>query len=179
MQKSGKKNFILNILVSFIIFLLMLNISVLFLLGINVNAIIDMTSTIPLGKIQNDDDSFNIIQIQKLMEHLTGITGATYKDLLKSASERKTSEDLRKLSINNNSELVITIAGLTWNIVYLSVNKQGEPIITLWLTDSNQLAEEYSRSVWNGFSYNLDGQYPANMYGTSWIRAVALNNGGK
>ena len=60
-----------------------------------------------------------------------------------------------------------------WNVTYLSTNRQGDPIATLWLASSNNTAK------WNMYSDNADGNYPANMYGTSMIRAVTLNNGGK
>ena len=69
--------------------------------------------------------------------------------------------------------MTITINGKPWYAMYLSSNRNGDPILTLWLADASL------SSQWSYFGDNADGDYPANMYGTSMIRAVGLNNGGK
>ncbi len=79
--------------------------------------------------------------------------------------------------------------------MYLSNDTNGNPILTLWLSNSTQDAFS-GRSATEGQYYGyLNGglysdwsgnwsstsetlTYPPNMYGTSYIRAVTLNNGG-
>ena len=82
----------------------------------------------------------------------------------------KTSADFR--SYNDNKDIVITIGGKKWIATYLSKNSDGEPILTLWL------ANDVKTSSWNESKTDLNGNYPANMYGTSSVRAITLNNGG-
>ncbi len=79
--------------------------------------------------------------------------------------------------------------------MYLSNDTNGNPVLTLWLSNSTQDAfsgrsategEFYGYlngglySDWSSNLYNnyFTVNYPMNMYGTSYIRAVTLNNGG-
>ncbi|MDE7079662.1 MAG: hypothetical protein K2O95_06075, partial [Clostridia bacterium] len=69
-----------------------------------------------------------------------------------------------------------------WNVVYLSNTKSdgtGDPIVTLWLANSNQLPNGYKYAQWNYHADNLSaGSYPSNMYSSSMIRTLTLNNAG-
>ncbi len=82
----------------------------------------------------------------------------------------RTSADFR--SYNGDKDVVVTIDGKKWIATYLSKNSSGEPILTLWLANSEITAR------WHNQSANSNGNYPNNMYGTSEMRAVTLNNGG-
>ncbi len=82
----------------------------------------------------------------------------------------RTSADFR--SYNGDKDVVVTIDGKKWIATYLSKNSSGEPILTLWLANSEITAR------WHNQSANSNGNYPNNMYGTSSVRAVTLNNGG-
>ncbi|MDE7191297.1 MAG: hypothetical protein K2O35_02365 [Clostridia bacterium] len=82
----------------------------------------------------------------------------------------RTSADFR--SYNGNKDVVVTIGEKQWIATYLSQNSSGDPILTLWLANTNITAR------WHVQAELEDGTYPNNMYGTSEIRAVTLNNGG-
>ncbi len=93
---------------------------------------------------------------------------------------------------NSNREIVVTIGGLKWTPTYLSRDMDDNIILTLWLTDSKQIGNELfapgktfdslGRATWNsGYTPSGDtstAPYPEDMYGTSYMRSVVLNNGG-
>ncbi len=103
-------------------------------------------------------------------------------------------------SVSANSydaEIIIELGGLFWTPVYLSQDDQENDILTLWLADNQQDAWA-GRAADEGDYYGfIDGalygnwsarwykhepaptdSYRSNMYGTSYIRSVILNNGG-
>ncbi len=97
---------------------------------------------------------------------------------------------------SSSQDIKVTLGGLNWQVVYLSATSDHTPILTLWLDNCVQDAWEdgdgqqgayygYSDDgFYSYFSYNYANDtptatYPSNMYGTSYIRAVTLNNGGK
>ena len=92
-----------------------------------------------------------------------------------------TAADIRAYTYNDKlstQSLVVTLGGLEWQVVYLTTKKDangndtGEKVATLLLNDTTDT------SVWGKHTNSSVGSYPANMYGTSYIRAVTLNNGG-
>ena len=116
-----------------------------------------------------------------------------------------TSADIRAKSVTVNGvtksssqDVIVRFGGLDWQVVYLSKTtpESGEDIIlTLWLSSSKQDAFAgrtddggvhygfINNSLYSDLSANwrssIVGSYPSNMYGTSYIRAVTLNNGGQ
>ena len=78
-------------------------------------------------------------------------------------------------SYNDGNDVVVTIGGKQWIATYLSQNGEKEPILTLWLADNETTMQWHTVGDAN---YNKSGAYPCNMYGTSWMRASILNNGG-
>ncbi|MDE7337593.1 MAG: hypothetical protein K2N32_05700, partial [Clostridia bacterium] len=101
------------------------------------------------------------------------VTGEEYpsKDIFNNlGSVTRTSEKFRDL--NEGNDVVVTIGGKKWIATYLSTNRSNEPILTLWLANSA------SALRWNETYIDKIGKYPSNMYGTSEMRAVTLNNGG-
>ena len=100
----------------------------------------------------------------------------SYNDMLSAALSKKNSDDFRT---SNGSEIVVTIGNYKWDVVYLSTNRQKEPIVTLWLTDSEQLPDGYKTAPLNTYTTDSsEDNYPSSMYGTSRLRALTLNNGG-
>ena len=102
----------------------------------------------------------------------------------------------------SSQSIVVRLGGLDWIVTYLSVSDEdsdndgnNDIIATLWLTNNVQDAwsgKNESVGLYYGFvngglyadwsadwsSDNVSPPYPDNMYGTSYIRAVVLNNGG-
>ena len=103
-----------------------------------------------------------------------------------------------------SSDIIVRFGGIDWIAVFLSTadttltndnggaggsnyynsadRKQGntpnnqDVVLTLWQATANT-----DKAQWNLYgtsSTNTNGSYPANMYGTSLIRATTLNNGG-
>ena len=140
------------------------------------NAVADITSITHVDEIlirgyenesANSKRVFEKKNITKLFEKLSGITNAKASDL------RGLLKNSDQINNGSSTKLTITINGKPWYAMYLSSNRNGDPILTLWLADASL------SSQWSYFGDNADGDYPANMYGTSMIRAVGLNNGGK
>ena len=146
------------------------------------DAISDLSNATNIGELllndyttRTDNMVFNGSNLELLYKQLTGT--ATY-DKVEELSEKTLNSDNFRTN-NDGKDITVTINGLVWNATYLSRNRDGDPIVTLWLANSNQLPSAYRTSNWNDYSNNTNGAYPANMYGTSKIRAVTLNNGGK
>ncbi len=110
-------------------------------------------------------------------------------------------DDYSVFAMNNDAEFVVTLGGLKWTPVFLSTTNEGKDneshdvILTLWLADNQQdawadrKADEgdyygfldgalYSEFAADWYEMNPTEAYPAHMYGTSYVRAVTLNNGG-
>ncbi len=117
-----------------------------------------------------------------------------------------TSADIRAKAVTVNGvtksssqDVIVRFGGLDWQVVYLSKTTEEareDIILTLWLSSSKQdtwadrpadegryygfidgsLYSDWSADWWD---YNEYSSYISNMYGTSYIRAVTLNNGGE
>ncbi len=123
---------------------------------------------------RNDGFVFDVTKIKTLYSQITGVANATYDDVIAAAIATKSNADFTdtRNTQTGGKLITLTIEGMIWNAVYLSTNKDSEPILTLWLANSTDTA------AFNSYADNRDGDAPANMYGTSMIRAVTLNNGG-
>ena len=167
------------------------------------------TSAIKVGEIWDDTNKcFKSAELTQLMKYASN-TNVTVSDIsaintLLTNDKRIKASDMR--SFNSNKDIIVTMGGLEWTATYLSMDKNNNPILTLWLTDSTQLVGKpgYSnnlainknaattptlttlfnygaRTTWSsGFSSSetSGSKYPDAMYGTSYIRSVVLNNGG-
>lgn len=116
----------------------------------------------------------------------------------------KTSKTSTEINNVNGKDLEVTIGGLTWQIVYLSTDDsdgdEQNVILTLWLSsykqDSWQLVDDSDFALGDYYGYAIAGGYtglyadwsadwsgtkenPSNIYLTSYIRSVVLNNGGE
>ena len=155
----------------------------------------DTTSYASVNELWTASDGFNITNMKTLFNMLANKTKASLKDI--EALGTKTAADIRANTTGKTSsqDIVVTLGGLKWEVVYLSKDTDGNTILTLWLSNNKQSAWT-SKSATEGTYYGfLDGglysdyaanwtsstisTYPSDMYGTSYIRAVALNNGGK
>ncbi|MDE6550718.1 MAG: hypothetical protein K2M44_04405, partial [Clostridia bacterium] len=74
---------------------------------------------------------------------------------------------------NGNKDIVLTIDDQQWTVTYLTKDKSGNTIVTLWLAMTSANAT-FNR--WRGNTPSAT--YPSNMYSSSYIRASALNSGG-
>ena len=74
-----------------------------------------------------------------------------------------------------NTSLIVTFGGLDWIVTYISQDTSGNPIATLWLA-SNATTSKWSNGYYEDTGASVE--FPSNMYSTSYIRAVSLNNGG-
>ena len=155
------------------------------------------------------DDSagaFDADNVNALLKYITGNSSITYENASSTlntlASNVTTSADIRSKSVTVNGvtksssqDVIVRFGGLDWQVVYLSKDTDGNNILTLWLSSSQQDAFSgrsrtegeyygfFDNSLYSDWSVdwhdeNIDS-YPSNMYGTSYIRAVTLNNGGQ
>lgn len=140
--------------------------------------------TVPIGDIvlsdytkpRPDNNVFDGEKMNKLYARLLNNDNATYETVKSAAAGKLTAANIRA---NNGNKLLTLEMGkdasgnsLVWNAVYLSTNRDGDPILTLWMAQSSDTAQ------WNKYSTNTNGAYPSNMYGNSYIRTEVLNNTG-
>ena len=155
--------------------------AVLFLSPNNAQAITDTSAHVNVGNLLKSDLNskpiFDKEVFALLFEKITGKTDATIDDI--SQIKEKNSGEIR--TANGNKELIVDLGGYKWSVVYVANSKTdgtGDPILTLWLTNSGQIPEAYRNVEWNSFSDTNMGTNPSCMYGTSMMRSLALNNGG-
>ena len=75
-----------------------------------------------------------------------------------------------------NTSVIVKFGGIQWIVVYVSQDTSGNPIATLWKANESTTSVLLSGSS-DGNAGNTI-QYPSNMYSTSYMRVVTLNNGG-
>ena len=153
-----------------------------------------------VSEIYNDaEGKMDEENVGRLLEYLLGesdvdVTAKETMDKLNAlAGSTMTSADIRDK--NDGTDITVRFGGLDWTVTYLSKDNAGNNILTLWLSSSQQDAFA-GRTATEGTLYGFinnslysdwsndwlsttpDVNYPSNMYGTSYIRAVTLNNGG-
>ena len=77
----------------------------------------------------------------------------------------------------SSKSIVVTLGGIKWIVTYLSKDKSGNVVATLYQADSSTTTSTFGNGSYYGTNSPTSG-VPTNMYGTSYIRAVTLNNGG-
>ncbi len=168
--------------------------------------------SITLAEYENRNDNvvFDGDVLGKVYDKILGATNSTYKQLYDKVnnstsivkgrvanSTQPHSMDYAEISggtasgtankTSAPSPVTVEIAGLKWNIVYLTTNTTSRSdgtkpdlIATLWLSEtlkSSGTTESVYR--WNDYSSsNVTTAYPSNMYSTSKIRVQTLNGGG-
>ncbi|MDE5616942.1 MAG: hypothetical protein K2I78_04060, partial [Clostridia bacterium] len=177
-KRKIKGIFVLSVLI--ILCLFTATILTMFIPQKSADAIVNSSPVVEVGELlkssyesdSNGENPFNKENLKKLYEKLTGETGANFS-AVKSLGT-KTSADFR--SKNGNSDIVLTLGKLKWTATYLTTHRDtGDIILDLWLCDN----DSGGKTTWNTGINTNTGSYPSNMYGTSKIRAVDLNNGGK
>ena len=150
----------------------------------------------------NEDITASDVVNQGSLGDMLATSNSAYQTngALTSADIRDTQLAAGNTYTNYSSEVVgqdvqVTFGGLTWTVTYLSQDANGNDIVTLWLSNNYQQAWEgrptnegtlygfvngalysdWSNDIYNSY-YQIN--YPTNMYGTSYINAVTLNNGG-
>lgn len=164
----------------------------------------DTTSYVSVGELfDTDSQSINVENYHILLKYITGNANATYSDITSLASSVTDASVMRGKTLDagdgysaksSSQDIIVRLGGLDWQVMYLSENKTGDPILTLWLDNNKQDAwadrsategtyygfiDGALYSDWSANWYNSGiGTSPANMYGASYINAVTLNNGG-
>ncbi|MDE5618643.1 MAG: hypothetical protein K2I79_04075, partial [Clostridia bacterium] len=121
---------------------------------------------------RTDGKVFKNEVMRALYKALTGKDNATLDDVNKLAEY--TAADIR--AKNSNRDLILTLDGKQWTVTYFGKTNESkpQPYITLWLANSEEKVQ------WNKWFANNSCAlfpYPANMYSSSYIRAVGLNSG--
>ncbi|MBQ3213680.1 MAG: right-handed parallel beta-helix repeat-containing protein [Clostridia bacterium] len=152
----------------------------------------DTTSYVTVNELWDSaNQKVNKDNLLTLFDYVTGTLNSQYNQIEKLAENKLTSKDMRAnaLSSYNGSsikeegkDIVVTLGGLKWQVVYLSENKNGEPILTLMLANTTESGITNTRfATFRVGDGNVDPstlQNPSSLYGTSYIRSVVLNNGG-
>ena len=73
-----------------------------------------------------------------------------------------------------NKDIVVKFGGLDWIVTYVSETKTGEVIATLWLANSTQTSQ-WSDGWYTKYQADTMAKQ-SNIYGSSYIRSVTLNN---
>ncbi|MDE6550899.1 MAG: hypothetical protein K2M44_05330, partial [Clostridia bacterium] len=134
------------------------------------------TTVIDIGDIllngyadRTDGKVFNGEAMQSLYAKLTGDTS---KDTIEDVDALGTLTAAQMYSNNGNKDIVLTMDGQKWTVTHLTKDRSGNTIATLWLASSSDTHQ------WNTWYKNVTNvTYPSNVYGTSYIRADALNIG--
>ena len=158
---------------------------------------IDTLSFVKVDEIWNGSafDGLNFNQLLRMVANNSSVSSTNMSMINSLASSKRTAEAMRSGTTGKTSgkDIVVRFAGLDWEVVYLSTDKSGNPILTLWLTNNYQKAWAgrndslgqyhgfYNGGLYSDFSANwsstsVSGLYPSNMYGRSYVKMVTLNN---
>ncbi len=189
-------------------------------LHLNLSAIDGTLSSVSVGELYDDTgQTFNEDNYNILLKYLTGNADATLatttaladtnNNQFSSSGYTGTDAGIIRSSIvvrgksgdtwysakTIDQDIVVTLGGLKWQVMYLSKSTDGDTLLTLWLDNSTQdawIGRSSTEGAYYGYidgglysmwsaNYNIDNPgdaYPSNMYGTSYINTVTLNNGG-
>ncbi len=82
----------------------------------------------------------------------------------------------KEISAKAGGDLIINFGGLNWTVVFLSEDRNGDPVATLWLMDRILGYDKIQWNTWYGAQTANKIKYPSSMYSVSNARA-ALNLG--
>lgn len=159
-------------------------------------AVTDTSSFVKVNEIWNGN-GFNEGNLNNLMQLISGSGETNVYNMNKLAFADAPAIKAKNYNKSPNHDVMVRVAGLDWQAVCLTQDKNQNWILTLWL--SNNLQEAFANrsrtegqlhgylsgtsggilySSWASFS-NSDPSVnlPSNMYGANYIRAVVLNNG--
>ncbi|MBE5736544.1 MAG: hypothetical protein E7356_04265, partial [Clostridiales bacterium] len=163
---------------------------------------------VEVGQIYNTTTkALDTNNVKILTKYITGNAGATSSTVSTNATEITDASEIRGYTISAGTEggvayyakaagqdVTVTIGGIEWTAMYLSKDKNNNSVLTLWMNGFKQNSwstRSSTEGAYYGFSDGImysdysanwsspsQGNYPSNMYGTSYINAVTLNNGG-
>lgn len=149
-----------------------------------------------VGEIYNYDQvCYSQDQLNKLASQILGWDDSkTLRDLISAAERAGTTgtpiADSRSITVSYGrygstlDQKQKSPKALSWIPVYLSMSTDGNAILTLYLDATYQQSTSYSRMeaytfTANGtWSTNKSDRAPSSSYGTSYMRAYVLGNGG-
>ena len=156
------------------------------------NAVTNFNNTTEIGDLtlsnyenRTDGKVFDGNQLKKLYDSLLGASGATLQDVKDALNESSTgmlNSSVFRTKNPEKKDVVVTIGGMRWIASLLSSNNSNQPILTLWLANSNEIPAEkstYRTSQWATHAIDTKGTYPAILYSTTKLRIQGLNIGGK
>ncbi len=140
-----------------------------------------------------DTQTFNTKNLLSLYENITGLKNANVnniKTILNDNGGTFSANDIKNVSLSDSNktagkDVIVRIGGLDWHVTYLSNNKDEEPILTVWLSNSFQNKHSHYKDFLTG---DLNGRMAGtllsmangtSLYSGSAIRSVGLNNSGK
>ena len=131
----------------------------------------DTSTAMPvIGEIFQNK-SFNNANMKKFMTYISS------NGLVSGLASSATATNIRNYTYGGKQSgkaVVVTLGGLQWQVVYLTKDTDGNNVATLLLRDPANA----DTAQWQTWSNSSVGNTPSNMYGTSYMRAVVLNNGG-
>ena len=135
----------------------------------------DTTSYVSVGEIWNADGGFfDSDNLNQLLQYITNNSGLTVSAVTApgSINMTKTSADIRSNTVNGKTtsqDVQVTFGGLTWQVVYLTKDKSGNDIVTLWLSNNKQEAWA-DRSATEGTLYGfIDGALYSDWSNNFWF----------
>ncbi len=140
---------------------------------------VDDSNAVVVGDIWNSSvKGFDATNFNKLLSYISSngtINGVN--------TNEQTAQDIRNYTYGGKASgksVVVTIGDYDWQVVYLTRknNTSGDRIATLLMVNNDGSARYGSSSSYYGTNSFTSG-FPTSMYGTSHIRAVTLNNGGR
>ncbi len=143
-----------------------------------------------IGELWNGND-LNVSNATTLIKMLSNSASGTIDtitsniDASPNAIKGIKASQIRNYTYNKEvgKSLVVTLGGFQWTVEFVSRSSykkygdaNGDIIATLWLSDASIRSTFGDSASYVGINNSLG--YAAGMYGTSYIRAVTLNNGG-
>lgn len=187
--------FMLKIKKKFFVFLYVSVLLAYCCITFSIQAITDTTTVVSVAELYDTEkEKFDSQSLEELYTAITGIKNATFEDIEGLLTNASTVNSTTFRANNGNKDIVVSLGGLNWTATYLSTvdnitnnnpsntEKNGDIILDLWLAESETANTSSNQEIstftdgWYGDAYKW--AYPANMYGSSYIRAVTLNNGG-
>ena len=128
--------------------------------------------------------SVNQSALSDLLSALNSGNGGDYNALKAAVNARGGAMDYTQIKANNGGKtLTVTLGGRQWFVPYVSKDKTGNLIATLWLSGGSDSAPYFDKwaSANSSGSIEVVGNsprisYPANMYGTSYLRSFLVGS---
>ena len=180
---TRKKKITLSLSIAIILSVAILITSLLTTFSPRLNSFTSSNKTaVTIGELWNDGE-FNIANVRTLIETLSNNSNGTIDTLSNNIdidSGDITAGQIRNFTTNKSQgeSVIVTLGGFEWIVTYLSKSKDGDVVVTLWLSGEEALDTSTfgNSNAYYGTDDPTQG-VPTNMYGTSYIRAK-LNNGG-